>query len=69
MAEVDKTASWVRRGGGSADRGRRAREDAKPDARGAVSEFNVRGGLTFAGANGQLTGLYDTPKNNFIRAG
>ena len=27
---------------------------------------NVRGGLTFAGVNGQPRGLYETPKNNFM---
>jgi hypothetical protein len=28
--------------------------------------FNVRGGLTFAGVNGQPRGLYETPKNNWM---
>ena len=31
-----------------------------------VSAFNVRGGLTFAGVDGQPSGLYETPKNNFM---
>jgi hypothetical protein len=29
-------------------------------------QFNVRGGLTFAGVNGQPRSLYETPKNNFM---
>jgi hypothetical protein len=34
------------------------------------SAFNVRGGLTFAGVNGQPRGLYETPKDNLMpRAG
>jgi hypothetical protein len=34
------------------------------------SAFNVRGGLTFAGVNGQPRGLYETPKDNIMpRAG
>jgi hypothetical protein len=34
------------------------------------SAFQVRGGLTFAGVDGQPTGLYETPKNNLMpRAG
>lgn len=28
--------------------------------------FNVRGGLTFAGVNGEPRGLYETPKNNWM---
>jgi hypothetical protein len=31
-----------------------------------ASQFNVRGGLTFAGVNGQPEGLYETPKNNIM---
>ena len=31
-----------------------------------VSQFLVRGGLTFAGVNGQSQGLYKTPKNSFM---
>ena len=44
----------------------RARYAHEPDAEVPVSEFNVRGGLTFAGVNGEPEGLYDTPKNNFM---
>lgn len=34
------------------------------------SSFNVRGGLTFPGVNGQARGLYETPKDNVMpRAG
>ena len=34
------------------------------------ADFNVRGGLTFAGVNGEPEGLFDTPKNQFMpRAG
>ncbi|NOT62818.1 MAG: TonB-dependent receptor, partial [Acidobacteria bacterium] len=36
----------------------------------AAAAFNVRGGLTFAGVNGNSRGLYATPKRNFMpRAG
>jgi hypothetical protein len=31
-----------------------------------VDQFNVRGGLTFAGANGLDRGLYNTPRKNFM---
>jgi len=31
-----------------------------------VSQFNVRGGLLFAGVGGQGRGLYNTPKKNFM---
>lgn len=31
-----------------------------------VSQFNVRGGLTFPGVNGEPSGLYKTPKNNVM---
>jgi carboxypeptidase family protein/TonB-dependent receptor-like protein len=31
-----------------------------------VSQFNVRGGLTFPGVNGEPSGLYTTPTNNFM---
>ncbi len=31
-----------------------------------VSDFRVRGGLTFAGVGGQPRGLYETPKKNFM---
>jgi hypothetical protein len=31
-----------------------------------ITQFNVRGGLTFAGVNGQPRGLYDTPNQNFM---
>jgi hypothetical protein len=32
----------------------------------AAANFNVRGGLTFAGVGGNPRGLYDTPKRNFM---
>ena len=31
-----------------------------------LDQFHVRGGLTFAGVNGQPRGLYETPKNNLM---
>ena len=31
-----------------------------------VAQFNVRGGLSFAGVNGEDRGLYNTPKKNFM---
>jgi hypothetical protein len=31
-----------------------------------VTQFNVRGGLTFAGVNGQPRTLYETPSHNFM---
>jgi hypothetical protein len=31
-----------------------------------TSQFQVKGGLTFAGINGQPSGLYETPKNNVM---
>ena len=31
-----------------------------------VTQFNVRGGLAFAGVNGESRGLYETPKKNFM---
>lgn len=31
-----------------------------------VTQFNVRGGLTFAGVNGEPRALYETPKKNFM---
>jgi hypothetical protein len=31
-----------------------------------VDQFRVRGGLTFAGVNGEPRGLYETPKKNFM---
>jgi outer membrane receptor protein involved in Fe transport len=35
-----------------------------------LSQFQVRGGLTFAGVGGEPSGLYETPKSNFMpRAG
>ncbi|HYT65834.1 MAG TPA: TonB-dependent receptor [Vicinamibacterales bacterium] len=35
-----------------------------------LDQFHVRGGLTFAGINGQPKGLYEVPKNNWMpRAG
>ena len=44
----------------------RAAYAANPVAERAASSFNVRGGLTFAGVNGQPSGLYSTPKLNFM---
>jgi len=32
----------------------------------AAAQFNVRGGLTFAGLGGNPRGLYDTPKRNYM---
>jgi carboxypeptidase family protein/TonB-dependent receptor-like protein len=37
-----------------------------PTAEIPASQFLVRGGLTFAGVNGQPEGLYDTPSNNLM---
>ena len=35
-----------------------------------LDQFHIRGGLTFAGVNGEPSGLYETPKNNWMpRAG
>ena len=31
-----------------------------------LDQFRVRGGLTFAGVNGEPRGLYETPKNNLM---
>ena len=31
-----------------------------------ASQFNVRGGLTFPGVNGEPDGLYETPKGNIM---
>jgi hypothetical protein len=31
-----------------------------------VGQFNVRGGLTFPGVNGERRGLYETPRNNIM---
>jgi len=48
----------------------RARYALNPTPEVPVSAFNVRGGLTFAGVDGQPSGLYETPKTNFMpRAG
>jgi Carboxypeptidase regulatory-like domain/TonB dependent receptor len=44
----------------------RARYALNPTPEVPVSAFNVRGGLTFAGVDGQPSGLYETPKNNFM---
>src|SRR4029453_278825 len=44
----------------------RAKYAANPTPEVPVSQFNVRGGLTFAGVDGQPRGLYETPKNNFM---
>jgi hypothetical protein len=36
----------------------------------SLNDFHIRGGLTFAGVNGEPSGLYETPKNNLMpRAG
>jgi Carboxypeptidase regulatory-like domain len=48
----------------------RTRYALNPTPEVPVSAFNVRGGLTFAGVNGEPRGLYDTPRANFMpRAG
>ena len=44
----------------------RARYALNPTPEVPVSSFNVRGGLTFAGVDGQPRGLYETPKTNFM---
>jgi hypothetical protein len=44
----------------------RARYALNPTPEVPVSAFNLRGGLTFAGVDGQPSGLYETPKNNFM---
>jgi Carboxypeptidase regulatory-like domain/TonB dependent receptor len=44
----------------------RARYALNPVAEVPVSAFNVRGGLTFAGVDGQPNGLYETPKSNLM---
>ena len=44
----------------------RAKYALNPTPEVPVSAFNVRGGLTFAGVDGQPSGLYETPKNNFM---
>jgi hypothetical protein len=44
----------------------RAAYALNPLAEVPASQFNVKGGLTFAGVNGQPEGLYATPKNNFM---
>lgn len=44
----------------------RARYAQNPTAEVPVSEFDVRGGLTFAGVDGQPRSLYETPKGNFM---
>jgi hypothetical protein len=44
----------------------RAAYALNPVAEVPASQFNVKGGLTFAGVNGEPAGLYDTPKNNFM---
>ena len=44
----------------------RARYALNPTPEVPASAFNVRGGLTFAGVDGQPSGLYETPKNNFM---
>ena len=44
----------------------RARYAQNPVAELPASAFNVRGGLTFAGVNGEPRGLYETPRNNVM---
>jgi hypothetical protein len=44
----------------------RAAYALNPLAEVPASQFNVKGGLTFAGVNGEPEGLYNTPKNNFM---
>ena len=44
----------------------RAAYARNPTAEIPPNQFNVRGGLTFAGVNGEPSGLYETPKNNFM---
>ncbi len=44
----------------------RAAYALNPVAEVPASQFNVKGGLTFAGVNGQPNGLYEVPKNNFM---
>jgi hypothetical protein len=44
----------------------RARYAVNPTPEVPASAFNVRGGLTFAGVDGEPSGLYETPKNNFM---
>ncbi len=44
----------------------RAAYARNPVAEVPASQFNVKGGLTFAGVNGQPRGLYEAPKNNFM---
>ncbi len=44
-----------------------ARAALNPAATGVpLNQFQVRGGVTFAGVDGQPHGLYETPKNNFM---
>jgi hypothetical protein len=44
-----------------------ARAALNPAATGvAVDQFRVRGGLTFAGVDGQPNALYETPRNNWM---
>jgi Carboxypeptidase regulatory-like domain/TonB dependent receptor len=44
----------------------RARYALNPTPEVPVSAFNVRGGLLFAGVDGQPSGLYESPKSNFM---
>lgn len=44
----------------------RAKYTTAPVAGLSPDQFFVRGGLTFAGVNGEPTGLYNTPKGNFM---
>ncbi len=47
----------------------RARYALNPTPEVPVSSFNVRGGLTFAGVDGQPRGLYETPEDQLHAAG
>lgn len=44
----------------------RAAYAVNPTPEVSASQFNVRGGLQFAGVNGQPSGLYSTPKGNVM---
>lgn len=44
----------------------RARYALNPTPEVPASAFNVRGGLTFAGVNGEPRGAYKTPRNNYM---
>ncbi|MEO6725207.1 MAG: TonB-dependent receptor [Blastocatellia bacterium] len=44
----------------------RTRYTLNPTPEVPASAFNIRGGLTFAGVNGEPRGLYKTPRNNYM---